>query len=796
MQSARGLTITAVVLAIIGGLLSPWLLPAALWPQIGTPHTVYLMLAGAGLLLVPWLMATRAQPHDLPRAGAILVLAFLGGALWTASHALSARADQLDPALEDMTLTITGRVADLPRDAENYQRFLLHPDDGQAAGLPDTLLVYWYDPRDTATAPRVGAGEQWRLTLRLRPPRGRVNFHGFDFERWLFSKRVGALATVRPNPDAAPNQRLRPARGYWLPRLRAALAERLETLLQDHPAAALITALAIGERGDIETGQWADFRATGTAHLVAISGLHVGLAAAFGYWLGRLLFGWFPAGRWSPIQWSWALSLASALAYALLAGLVVSASRAFVMLAVFSAALLLRRTLRPWAAYRLALLLVLLIWPLAPLGAGFWLSFAAVGLLIYGFHGRPRRRLPVMFLRAQWIMLVGLLPWSLWWFQQASVVAWLANLVAIPVVSVLVVPGLLLALLLSPWSTLATPLLAAVAWVLSLLGAYLQYLAQWPVASVHWPGAAMITIVLATAGALLLLAPRGLPGRPFGLLLMLPLILTGMGRGVLDLQPADWRLTLLDVGQGLAAVVETRHHVLLYDTGPGDGAQRHLVEGVIRPNLPGGAPDLLLVSHGDADHAGGLRGFHALYPDVAVIANLPPDQPVGGVVPHQACRTPLSWNWDGVDFQVLHPGPGLPYLGNDSSCVLRVGGAAGVLLPGDISEAVEDRLLREPDLLTAATLLLPHHGSKTSSSAAFIDAVAPDRALVSTAHLNRFGFPATAVRDRLTRRGIILHDTAACGALRLSRQDGGQHLHSARRVRAGLWRQPPDPNCP
>ncbi len=300
-----------------------------------------------------------------------------------------------------------------------------------------------------------------------------------------------------------------------------------------------------------------------------------------------------------------------------------------------------------------------------------------------------------------------------------------------------------------------------------------------------WPN-----LALAIIAAGLLLVPRGLRLQAPALLLLMPLLLPATPASAGKLQ-----LDVLDVGQGTAVLLQTGSKLLLYDSGPGDGAGHDLVDSVIAPAVLAGGyrmPDRIVISHGDLDHAGGLATLRLRYPAVPLLASL--SEPVPGIEP---CNDALAWNWQGSEFRVLHPSAYLPYRGNDSSCVLDVNaGQFKILLTGDISSKVERRLLGRT-LDVYRILLVPHHGSKSSSDPELLHATIPEWAFATAGAGNRFGFPRPEVQKRYADAGIPLLSTDQCGALRLQIDtDGVASLQSARRQRGAPWRWPAGEACP
>ena len=707
----------------------------------------------------------------------------ISGFLWSLLSAHQILAFSLPEDLVGQDLLIEGRIASLPEINEHHVRFELDVLRAWAEEMPVTIPAHirlsWYRTDSILTA-----GETWRLRVRLKPPHGFRNPGGFDYEAWLYQHRIRATGYVR---EAEQNQRLATGWDYPLQRLRQAVRTKLDTALADSPVKGIVRALVIGDRSAISASQWQQLQQTGTNHLMAISGLHIGLVAGLAFLLGQRL--WRYSGRgmlWLPAPKAGAiLGLMAAVTYAALAGFSIPTQRALIMVAVVMLALLTSRPVTPSRTLTAALLLVLLFDPLAVLASGFWLSFTAVAIIFYGLSGRLRRvsrwRQGV---RVQWWISVGLFPLVIVLFQRASLISPLANLLAVPVVSLLIVPLALLGTVIMPQShSLGVILLQLAAWLMQGIMATLAWLADWPLAS--WAGAASSgwQAALAILGVILLLAPRGWPARGLGIVLLLPLAL-GLPSGI---SPGAARFTLLDVGQGLAAVVETRHHTLVFDTGPRFSPRFDTGEAVVLPYLRRrgwGRVDHLVISHGDTDHIGGAESLLASMPVTAISSSVPEKLDAWPVM---SCRRGQAWEWDGVRFTLLHPPTDSAAGRNDASCVLKVtAGEQSVLLTGDIEKAAERRLLQQDQALLGADILVaPHHGSNTSSTMPFIEAVNPEYVLFPVGYRNRFGFPREAVVQRYRRAGVRMLDTASAGAISFSLGQGtlapSRYRYTARR---------------
>ncbi|MBU0653960.1 MAG: DNA internalization-related competence protein ComEC/Rec2 [Gammaproteobacteria bacterium] len=738
-------------------------LPSVVW-LAGVGFTCLLM-AMAG-----WLFRRKATLW----AGLPLLVAGIGaGVLYAVLAAMQIQASWLPEAQEGQDLLLAGVIADVPELTDGGLRFLLDADGDAYQGR---LRVAWY----ADDLPEIRAGERWQLLVRGKRPHGFANPGGFDYEQWLFAQRIGGTGYVR---ESAENLRLEAVAAFHPDNVRQSLRDAIRQALGDTPAAALVQGLAVAYRADISPQQWDVLRRTGTSHLLAISGLHIGLVAGFGFLPVWLLWRMFP-GLYLRMPVRIAGGVAGAVLaclYALLAGFSIPTQRALVMVLVLLAGLLWRRQIPFSVTFALALLLVLLLDPLAPLSAGFWLSFAAVGLLAF-LAGRRRRAGKAAFLWVQLALSVGMLPLTAGFFGSASLVSPLANLLAIPFVTLLVVPLVLLGVLFAgfmPW--LAGGLWQLAAALLDWMMVVLGWLADFSVASVYLPLIPVVWLLLGVTGFILLWLPKGLPGRWLGAVLMLPMVFYQPAAP----EPGAFRFSVLDVGQGLASVVQTAGHVLVFDTGPRVSDSFDAGELVLLPWLRGqgiAKIDRLMVSHADNDHSGGAQSLLAEMPTGDVWAGaadmLASYQPV-------LCRRGQHWWWDGVEFQVLHPaadfGDGQR---NNRSCVLRVANAHhSVLLAADIERTAEYFLLKQQQQLESEVLLVPHHGSKTSSSPAFINAVQPELGIVTSGYRNRFHHPHPSVTKRYEQHEINLLGTVDSGELRLDFPADAGHF----RVRK--WRE-------
>ncbi len=754
-------------------------------------------LPGAGVLvfltvaagLCGFLFSLKRIPW-LSHAVLLFSCAVLGYS-WAAWRAQERLAEHLPEVWEVRDITLVGVVAELPQRFDRGERFVfdvesvLTPD----AIVPGQILLSRYRASDDASrdakeiaARAVHPGERWRFTVRLKRPHGNANPHGFDYEAWLLERGIRATGTINARAEAVRLEEFVKHPGYAVERLRDRLRERFLDVLPEAPYIGVLTALAIGDQRAIPGAQWQVFNRTGVTHLVSISGLHVTMVAALVAALINIL--WRRSARLMlrlPAQKAAiAAGWLAAMSYALLAGFEVPAQRTVFMLSVLALSLWSGRNLGAARTLLLALFLVLLFDPWAVLAIGFWLSFCAVAVLFFVSSARLGERNgeksgEQRWLNgikqwgiAQWAVTVGSLPLLLLFFQQFSLVAPLANAVAIPVVSFVITP-LALVYALLPWP----PLLHFDHWLLSQLMVLLEILADWPMwqqAAPPWWATAM-----AVLGMLWLLLPRGFPVRWLGCCLFLPALFFPAPR---PLSGEAW-VDVLDVGQGLAILVRTEEHSLLYDTGPSFGGEADAGQRVVVPFLRAndvGRLDALVVSHRDKDHSGGLMAVQGFGTVDRLFTSA---MELGG----EPCVAGQTWDWDGVRFTVLHP-QAEDYAKNSKrtnnlSCVLRVeSGGASIMLAADIEAADERGLLaRSPGLLRNDVLIVPHHGGKGSSSPEFVATVAPREAVFSAGYRNQFKHPRPEVLARYAGSRHWRTD-----------QDGALHIVLGKTVEISAWR--------
>lgn len=713
----------------------------------------------------------------LPRwPGRVLLLGFTCGAALASLHAQSQLDARWPDARHHEEHWIRGQIVSLPERGAGIDqglgtwRFSFAPDD--AAAYPSRIRVSWYRSEHQ---PR--GGECWKLRLRLRAPQGSLNPGGFDYENWLHRQHFGATASVREA------ERCEAEQAMPILRLRQAWSERVDAVLGERAGAALLKALTIGDDSALRDADWRVFRTTGTTHLVAISGFNLAVVAACAFFMLRWLWASLPrVCLWLPAQRFAAFGTAAvATFYALLAGFEPPIARALFMLLVMLLVATLDRFHSPSRVLAWAFLPIVAVDPCAVLAPGLWLSFGAVAAIFYLLASRrgaePAWRAA---LRVQLMLSAVLAPLTLAYFHGLSWAAPLVNLLAVPAFAALTPVLSVAAIVAAASSTLA-------AWLLPSLASALEWLLQalaW--IAVHWPAAWWAAappsgaLALALLGALLLFAPRGLPLRRLGLLCCVPLAMpvSVPVRGGLELQ-------VLDVGQGLAVLVETARHRLLFDAGPAYAEGFDAGAAVVVPAvLKRGARhlDTLVLSHADNDHAGGVA---------AVREALRIDREIG-TAHGEPCRDGQHWEWDGVRFTILHPDVAGDGSDNDASCVLRIDGPYSVLLPGDIERRAEARLLdRHRQALRADVLLAPHHGSRSSSTADFVAAVRPQWVIFASGWRNRFRHPRPEVVARYRDCGARMLMSGDSGAIRIFGDAQGLQVQRWREVHRRFWNTAP-----
>ena len=741
------------------------------------------------------------------RASALVLAALLAGGAYGFHTAQRALASRLPTHLEGRDALLVGVVSDLPQADALRTRLRVDVQHltvaGEVVSGPRRMLLSWYGER-----PTLRPGERWQLPVRLKAPRGFRNPSGFDYERWLTGEGIDATGYVRSGPA----QRL-PASVWSAPlqRFRQAIAQGLDRHLGRGDAGLMVRGLAIGVTGAVSPATWRTLRETGTAHLLAISGLHVTMTGAWLYVVVGGLWRCLP-GLLRRLPAPRAAAVAAAVGvcvYAALAGFAVPARRTALMFSVAALGAASGRETSPVRLLTLAAVAVLVFDPLAVLASGFWLSFGAVGILLWLAMGRsqPLRQVEDALadgpaptrasvrwrhlrdkasgvVRLQMAVALGLTPLTLGFFGMLSPTSVPANLIAVPLLGLLAVPLTLLGVVALPLPTLAGPLLLAAQWVCTATLMMLQTL-QGLVPGVLWAPVPWPALAACALGVLVLLLPRGFPGRWLGVLWCLPALVYRP-----PLPPVGaFSATVLDVGQGLAVVVRTRNHALVYDSGPRFSERFSAGEAIVLPELARLGVrrlDLLMLSHGDSDHAGAAADIVGGIPTARIASGTP--QQITGVGAVGSCVDQTEWTWDRVRFRQFHPAGELTMAGdNDRSCVLEIRADGGsVLLTGDVELPAQRRLMQVEALGPVDVLLAPHHGSRGALYPPLIGRLAPREVIFSAAYRSRFGHPHPAVSAAYRAAGARLWNTATAGALQVVAGPGRLEV-TAERARQGRW---------
>jgi competence protein ComEC len=735
------------------------------------------------------------------------IAVFLFGVCWASSVALWRIHDELPSAWEQNPIAVEGVVASVPELTERGLRFRFDVEKilTKEAVVPQHISLSYYvnhqypnhkaedflEEAEVAAMPLspFHAGERWQLAVRLKRPHSTMNPHGFDFESWALSENIRATGSIKSKAGMQKLSDFVWHPSYIIERLRESTQQRIAHVLADKPYSGIIQALVMGDDSQISVEDWQVFLRTGTTHLMSISGLHITMLAGLAF--SCMGFIW----RRNP---NWALRLPTrkaatiagvlgALAYALIAGFSVPTQRTFYMLLVFAVALWSGRQWAITQVLALALFIVVLLDPWAVNAPGFWLSFGAVAMLAYALSGRIGKLGWLKgALQTQWAVTIGMLPLLLMMFNQTSIISPIANAFAIPLISFVVTPlALLGSFLLIDW-----PLNLSYS-VLDVCMHLLKGLNQWPMATWQQHDPAPWTLLPAVIGVLWLLLPRGFPMRWLGLFGFLPMLM------MVPIRPVhgDMKVTVLDVGQGLSVVVQTAQHTLLYDAGPKYNEQSDAGSRIVVPFLRGEGVSKLdgfVVSHNDNDHSGGMPSVLSLMPVSWFASSLPASAEMPAIQKRRSCFSGQTWTWDGVRFEMLYPMiesyDDASIKDNHRSCVLKVTSLSGsLLLSGDIEKSDEQALLTvDADRLKSDVLVAPHHGSKTSSTIGFIQAVSPNVSVFTSGYLNRYKHPAPQVLERYQTAGGLLYRSDYHGAVEMRFMREGKE--NERKIHVLSWR--------
>lgn len=704
-----------------------------------------------------------------------VLLFFCLGFLFTSVFAHYQLNQRLSPDLENIPLIVLGEISNLPQ--QNSQRASFEFSVKKSTQkLPEKLKLNWYQP--TAI---LHAGEIWQFSVKLKRPHANFNLGGMDYERWLFTQSIGATGTITKVKPIF----IEPA-GFSFNALRQTISDKLTQLYDDTINTALLRALTVGDDNGLTSKNWQTFQKTGVTHLIVISGSHIALVAGLVYFLTLKLWTSLGILKVSPPKAAALASLLTAIFYASLAGYVIPTKRAVIMLALVALASFYQRQFSHQQSFALAVLGMLIFNPTMLLSIGFWLSFLAVALILFRVAGRLKS--PSNWKNAADIQLtvsLGLSPLLLFFFNQTSLIAPLVNFIAVPIVEIVVVP---LALVQIPLMWLCPYLADKVFGVLDFILHWVMYgleLAEkFSHAVFDLPQPSVFALLLSSLGIIWLFAPRGIPARFLGIILNFPLLFPLLPA----LEKGEAIVTVLDVGQGLAISVQTKNHQLLYDTGARFQNGGDMGKNVILPffryhgiqNL-----DTLIISHGDNDHSGGAYSVLSEMDNAQILTSAPEK-----LIPYQTtrCERGQNWKWDNVNFEILSPAK-ISEKDNDNSCVLKIEtGQNAILLTGDIEAVAENWLVENmPQKLQAKVLVAPHHGSKTSSTFAFLNFIKPETVLISAGYQNQFHHPSKEVVARYVEIHAPALNTANDGALTVHLKPDDLKIESLRAVAGKYW---------
>lgn len=740
---------------------------------------VHLLPALPDSVVFPWLLACALVAVLALRA--VFIATVLLGIGWAWGHAHVRLSEDLPAALEGRDIVVVGRIASLLDTRDADPQFEFDVERAEHAQVPPRLRLAWYD-----TDLRPQPGEAWQFVVRLKRRNGFANPGGFDYEGYLFRAGIGASGYIRTDSR---NLKLGDATlAHAVLRARGWLAQRIALAIGESQMLGIVQGLAVGDTQAMQPEQWRVFAATGTSHLMAISGLHISMVAALAAMMGRLIAHLPRAQRWrlTAMHGQAIAGASAALIYSLLAGLSVPTQRTLVMLCVYFAVRWWRQSMSIGTALGLALVCVLLIDPFAPLAVGAWLSFGAVAVIVLATAGRLRRDNSIVsFMRVQWGVTIGLVPILVIGFGSLSLISPLANIAAVPLFTLVVVPLVLIG------TALAAVSLDAGSWVLSFAVKLLewcwpglQWLSEQPLAMWYLPSMPLPVYGLLAFGTLLFVLPAAVPMRIVAFALCIP------AATFLPSRPpvGGYDVAMLDVGQGLALVVRTHAHTLVYDAGPAFRTGRDTGELVVLPYLRHQGVrviDRLVISHGDLDHEGGMQSLLRGMKTRSILVG----PSVEGMPARAArCERGQRWVWDEVVFEIVHPSSGAGGSDNDTSCVLRVIGAGRTtLVTGDIEASGESALVAAASNI-ADIITIAHHGSRTSSTPEFVATTSAALALVSAGYRNRWSFPKSDVIARWKEAGATVESTIDSGALEVSiRLNEPMSVRHFRRERRRYW---------
>ncbi|HOP22238.1 MAG TPA: DNA internalization-related competence protein ComEC/Rec2 [Gammaproteobacteria bacterium] len=730
-----------------------------------------LIFCFVGLFAVFLLRKKLSQPIFLLLCGL-----FLGSILANFS-AINAKRHQYQDTTID-TIEVVGTIVDLPVLTDMgrlgvRQKFAFAVENSKPEFPLRTILVSWYNNETI-----LKAGQSWVLEVKPKPIHGFKNPGSFDYAKWLFRQGYDATATVR---QAELFEEKTPGLLNHINRARSNIADLISENISNPRVEGLIRALTIGDRSLIDFEDSQMFQQTGTAHIIAISGLHIGLVALIGIFIGRLFFAIFPSERFNRFKFEAVFTIFLALIYTLLAGASIPTLRALIMVFVFAISPIIKRNISRWISLSIALMLVLLFDPFSVLDVGFWFSFTAVAILIYVFTGRkPYHSKLISITKAQLMILIGLMPLMLVIFNQINLLTPIINLIILPLVSLLLIPTIMFSLLITPVSSeLGGLAFSLTEFISEIFLGILEFFKDFDYLVVSITSSGFLIIIGLIVFSILVISSSVFRWRWFGLFLLLPVFIKPEN----SIEDNEFSVNVLDVGQGLSIVVRTKDKVLLYDTGAKYESGFSMANAVVIPflNYSGITNiDKVILSHLDNDHAGGIEEILKKYPNAETLS-------VDGN--YEPCQSGENWKWNNISFTILSPFEITPYLGNNSSCVIHIQSEYGsVLLTADIEVPVEYRLTHHLETAIASdVLIVPHHGSRTSSDLDFIQAVNPKFAINSSGFMNQFNHPHPQIKQIYLEKGIEFYDTQEKGRIEIKFLSEGVLVESYKGLKRNIW---------
>ncbi|QLI80389.1 DNA internalization-related competence protein ComEC/Rec2 [Chitinibacter fontanus] len=730
-----------------------------------------------GLMLINRVLANNPLFHRV----IIYMGIYLIGFSYAQHFATQRLAQRLPITLVGQSVKIVGRIISIPETNQFGQRFLLEPD-----------IIYsetdWHPTQIQVAVNNkqlaIKAGERWVFEVKLKPVHGQINPASFDLESWFLQNNIAATATAKQSQRLADTPFHLANWKTVLQSWRGRLNEQTSEKLAHHPYSGVLKALALGEQSQISAEQWWRFSQTGITHLISISGLHITMLAGLVAALTRFIWRYIPQlNQVIPAPKAAILfGVCAATAYFIISGMGIPSQRTIIMLMIASALIWQHRPIPLSLAWLTALAIVLLVDPLAALSIGFWLSFLSVGILLWAcanrIHPAARWR---EWLSSQWAATLAMLPLLLFIFGQFPLVSPLANIIAIPLISIVITPLALLGLI-DP----SGYLLRLAADLMADCDTILQWCTHLPLATWQHTQPPFYLLPPALVGVMLILLPRGFSGRYLGGLLLLPLLIFSPAK----LPSGTFRAITLDVGQGLSVLIQTRHHALLFDTGTQSNADRVILPAFRYFNI--GQLDTLLLSHNDNDHIGGGSILLQRWPIRQILHSLPAEHPIvqanATIKSVSECHAGQNWRWDDVQFNVLWPPADLvTRQDNAKGCVIRVANTQhSILITADIGKAEESALLSQAILPATDVLIVPHHGSKSSSSPEFIAATQPKYAVFSAGFMNRFGHPKLEIIERYQVNHAQPLITSQLGAVHFEFGDQLQ-MKAERQIHPHYW---------